>query len=119
MSPAILVVEDDQSVATVLHRILTRLELGVECVGTGLDALTRIDQGGIDLILLDLGLPDIGGTDVCRQARTNGYIGRILVLSARHGTDVSAQALNAGADSYLPKPFMIPDLEARTRALLG
>lgn len=119
MSNAVLIVEDDHSVAVVLQRLLSRLSLGVECVGTGLEALGRINQGGIDLVLLDLGLPDIDGTDVCRQARTDGYTGPILVLSARHGRDVSAEALTAGADSYMPKPFAIRDLEARARALLG
>lgn len=114
----ILVVEDDPGVAAALGRVLRRLDVGVECVGTGQEALARLGGTGIGLVVLDLGLPDIDGGDVCRTVRADGFVGRILVLSARHGPDVPRLALEAGADEFMAKPFTVTHLEARARALL-
>jgi len=119
MDHGILVVEDDPSVAGVLRRVLGRLGATVECVGTGVEALARIAAGGFGLVVLDLGLPDLDGTDVCRTARTHGYAGPILVLTARYGTDVPGLALAAGADDFMSKPFAVSELESRVRALLA
>jgi len=118
MRQTILLVEDDDAVATVVLRIMRRLDVYVEHVATGHDALARIDKGGIDLVLLDLGLPDAEGVDVCREARTRGYFGPVLVLTARHGPEPRDLALAAGADEYLNKPFTIADLMGRVRPLL-
>jgi DNA-binding response OmpR family regulator len=118
MSQTILLVEDDEAVATVVLRIMRRLDASVEHVGTGHDALARIGRGGVDLVLLDLGLPDLDGAQVCELARTGGYTGPVLVLTARHGPGPRDQALGAGANAYLNKPFSIVDLMARVRPLL-
>lgn len=119
MTGAILVVEDDPSVAAVLQRVLRRLDQDVTCVDTGAAAVSRLGDGGISLVVLDLGLPDLDGTEVCRQVREGGYAGRILALSARYGAAVSELALAAGADAFMPKPFSVADLDARVRALLS
>jgi len=118
MDRTILLVEDDPSLATVLPRILRRLDAAVEQVGSGREALTRIGQGGIDLVVLDLGLPDMDGTDVCRLARKGGFTGPVLVLTARHGPAPRELALSAGADGYLTKPFTIHGLLGRLAPLL-
>lgn len=119
MAPGILVVEDDRAVAAVLQRILRRLEPGVEWVATGGEAVARLGTGGIRLLVLDLGLPDCDGRDVCREVRAQGYAGRILVVSAEFGADVPELALAAGADEFMAKPFTVSGLEARARALLA
>lgn len=118
MGSTILVVEDDPSVATALQRILRRAGDTVECVGTGLDAVARVRAGGVDLVVLDLGLPDIDGHDVCRLSRAEGYTGNILVVTARHGPTESAEALGAGADDFMQKPFGINELLTHVRPLL-
>lgn len=118
MNQTILLVEDDASVADVLKLILRRLG-PIEHVGTGAGALTRIDKGGIALVVLDLGLPDLDGVDVCRGARARGYTGAVLVHTARHGSQPRELAFQAGADDFLNKPFTVPDLLGRARALLG
>ena len=119
MDHDILVVEDDPGVAAVLGRVLRRLDVTVECVGTGREALARLDgDAGIGLVVLDLGLPDIDGGDVCRSIRADGFAGRILALSARYGPDVPRLAMQAGADEFMSKPFTVTDLESRARALL-
>lgn len=119
MTGSILVVEDDPSVAAVLRRVLSRLDPGIACVSTGAAAVSRLGMGGIRLVVLDLSLPDLDGTDVCRRVREDGFSGRILALSARYGASVPGLALRAGADEFMPKPFTITDLEARARALLA
>lgn len=118
MDRTILLVEDDPSLAIVLPRILRRLDAAVEQVGSGREALARIAQGGIDLLVLDLGLPDMEGTDVCRIARTRGFTGSVLVLTARHGPAPRELALSDGADGYLTKPFSMRDLLGRLGPLL-
>ena len=118
MTQTILLVEDDHAVATVVLRIMRRLDAYVEHVATGHEALARIDRGDIDLVLLDLGLPDLDGADDCRTARAAGYTGPVLVLTAQHGIGPRDLALAAGADDYLNKPFSIADLLGRVRPLL-
>jgi DNA-binding response OmpR family regulator len=113
----ILLVEDDDSVAGVVQLILRRIAT-VERVATGHDALARVARGGVDLIVLDLGLPDLNGTEVCRLARIDGYAGAVLVLTAQHGSEPREQAFGVGADDFLNKPFTIPGLLARVRRLL-
>ncbi len=118
MTHRLLVVEDDDGIAVPLIRTLEREDYEVERVATGGDGLSRAGQGGIDLVLLDLGLPDMDGLDVCRQLRTDGYDGGILILTARHGELDRVVGLDVGADDYLGKPFALAELLARTRALL-
>ena len=120
---AILVVDDDPSLRQVLNRVLSFEGFAVETVPTGYDALERCQvpekgAASIDLVILDLGLPDIDGLDVARKLRTGGNDVPILVLTARGDVGDRVAGLDAGADDYLPKPFDLTELIARVRALL-
>ena len=120
---AILVVDDDPSLRQVLDRVLSFEGYDVETVPTGYDALERCQAPGrgaaaLDLVVLDLGLPDIDGLDVARKLRVSGNAVPILVLTARGEVGDRVAGLDAGADDYLPKPFDLAELIARVRALL-
>ena len=117
MSGSILVVEDDEAIATVLARVLGRLAAPVETVARGAAAVERVRRGGVAMVLLDLGLPDLDGVDVCRRVRAGGFTGPVLVVTAEHEARGS-DALGAGADDVLAKPFRLADLVARAGALL-
>jgi len=115
----ILMVEDDDAIAAPLSRALDREGYRVDRVATGSAALAEIASGDpIHLVLLDLGLPDMDGLDVCRTARADGFDGAILILTARGGELDRVVGLDVGADDYLAKPFSLSELLARTRALL-
>ena len=109
-----LVVEDDQGIATQLVRGLSRGGYAVDHVTTGRDALDRADP---DVVLLDLGLPDGDGVDICRQLRKRSEVA-IIVVTARGEEPERVLALDAGADDYLVKPFGLAELLARIRAVL-
>jgi two-component system, OmpR family, response regulator MprA len=119
----LLVVDDDPSLRQVLERVLAFEGYDVETAPTGFDALERMQvptrgSSVIDLIVLDLGLPDIDGLDVARRLRAEGHLLPILVLTARGEVGDRVAGLDAGADDYLPKPFDLTELLARVRALL-
>ncbi|MET0768238.1 MAG: response regulator transcription factor [Aeromicrobium sp.] len=118
MATQVLVVEDDDKIAPPLVRTLEREGYTVERVAEGLAAVDRIASGGVDLVLLDLGLPDIDGLEVCRRARESGFGGGIIILTARDGELDRVVGLDVGADDYLAKPFGLAELLARVRALL-
>ena len=111
---SVLVVEDDPGIATQLVRGLSRSGYTVEHVTTGRDALDRADP---DVVLLDLGLPDGDGVDVCRQLSQRSGVA-IIVVTARGEEPERVLALDAGADDYLVKPFGLAELLARIRAVL-
>ncbi len=113
----VLLVEDDVGIARPLAAALANAGFEVDHVATGADALAR--GGGADAVLLDLGLPDMDGVDVCRQLRRAiAPDVPILVLTARDGEADVVVALDAGADDYVTKPFRLAELQARLRALL-
>lgn len=118
MVARVLVVEDDDKIAPPLVRTLEREGYEVERVAEGHLALARIASGPVDLVLLDLGLPDMDGLEVCRKARENGFAGGIIILTARDGELDRVVGLDVGADDYLAKPFGLAELLARARALL-
>ncbi len=118
VSAMVLVVEDDDQIAPPLLRTLEREGYTVERCSAGLPAVERAAAGDVDLVLLDLGLPDIDGLDVCRRMRADGYAGGIIILTARGGELDRVVGLDVGADDYLAKPFSLAELLARTRALL-
>jgi len=110
----VLVVEDDAGIATQLVRGLERAGYTADSVAMGADALRRPPT---DVVLLDLGLPDIDGVDVCRQLRQASDTA-IIVVTARDGEADRVLALDEGADDYLVKPFGLAELLARIRAVL-
>jgi DNA-binding response OmpR family regulator len=118
MPHLVLLVEDDDQIAAPLIRTLEREDYVVERVAAGLPAVERVQAGGVDLVLLDLGLPDVDGLEVCRRIRAHGYLGGVLILTARGGELDRVVGLDVGADDYLAKPFGLAELLARTRALL-
>ena len=113
-TPSVLVVEDDPSLATQLVRGLSRGGYRVDHVTTGREALA---SGDPDVVLLDLGLPDADGVDVCRRLRARSDAG-IIIVTARGEEPERVLALDAGADDYLIKPFGLAELLARIRAVL-
>jgi DNA-binding response OmpR family regulator len=112
--PSVLVVEDDESIATQLVRGLTRGGYLVDHVGTGSAALARNDA---DVVLLDLELPDADGVQVCRKLHERSD-SAIIVITAHGEEPDRVMALDAGADDYLVKPFGLAELQARIRAVL-
>jgi DNA-binding response OmpR family regulator len=110
----VLVVEDDSGIATQLVRGLERAGYTADSVALGAEALRRPPS---DVVLLDLGLPDIDGVDVCRQLRETSDTA-IIVVTARGEESDRVLALDEGADDYLVKPFGLAELLARIRAVL-
>jgi DNA-binding response OmpR family regulator len=110
----VLVVEDDSGIATQLVRGLERAGYTADSVALGAEALSRPPS---DVVLLDLGLPDIDGVEVCRQLRENSGAA-IIVVTARGEEADRVLALDEGADDYLVKPFGLAELLARIRAVL-
>ena len=115
---SLLVIEDDDGIAVPLVRTLEREGYAVERVATGEAGIARAARGALDLVILDLGLPDLDGLDVCRRLRSDGHDAGIMILTARGGELDRVVGLDVGADDYLAKPFALAELLARTRALL-
>ena len=117
MAQRVLVVEDEEDIACPLVRTLEREGYDVEWVESGQKALDTLSTKP-ELVILDLGLPDIDGLEVCRRAREAGYQGAIMIVTARAGELDRVVGLDYGADDYLAKPFGLAELQARVRALL-
>lgn len=113
----VLVVDDEPALRRVITLNLISRGYQVSSVGTGTAALQLASTGSPDLMLLDLGLPDIDGTEVIRQLRQQGYGLPIIVLSARTASDAKVAALDLGATDYISKPFDINELLARLRRI--
>lgn len=114
----ILVVEDDPLIARSLYGALTPLGNTVEVFSRGSEARDALRHDAFNLILLDLGLPDVDGLNLLAELRARGDMTPVLILTARDGVDDRVRGLDLGADDYLAKPFSIVELEARVRALL-
>ncbi|WP_375482223.1 response regulator [uncultured Jatrophihabitans sp.] len=113
----VLVVEDEESFSDALSYMLRREGYEVEVAGTGIDALTSFDRSGADLVLLDLMLPGLSGTEVCRELRTRSHV-PIIMVTARDSEVDKVVGLELGADDYVTKPFSSRELVARIRAVL-
>lgn len=114
----ILLVEDDDGIALPLVRTFEREGYLVERVADGQCGIDRASSGRFDLLVLDLGLPDMDGLEVCRRVREDGYAAGIMILTARGGELDRVVGLDVGADDYMAKPFGLAELLARARALL-
>jgi two-component system, OmpR family, response regulator MprA len=114
----ILVVDDDPAVSGSLERALRLEGYQVETAADGTGALHALALASPDAMVLDLGLPDLDGLEVCRRLRAAGDDTPVLMLTARDAVNDRVQGLDAGADDYLVKPFALAELLARLRALL-
>jgi two-component system, OmpR family, alkaline phosphatase synthesis response regulator PhoP len=120
-STRILVVEDEGDIASLIkHALERRADTEVEIVGTGDAALKAVSDRAPDLMILDLNLPGIDGTQVCRLVRARPVTATlpIIILTARTGESDRVEGLDLGADDYVTKPFSLRELTARVRAVL-
>jgi two-component system response regulator RegX3 len=113
----ILVVEDEESLAEAISFLLSKEGFEVEMAATGPAAIEAFDKAGADLILLDLMLPGLSGTEVCRQIRTKSAV-PIIMLTAKDSEIDKVVGLELGADDYVTKPYSSRELIARIRAVL-
>jgi two-component system KDP operon response regulator KdpE len=115
--PAILVIDDEIHMQRALRKILSEQHYRVTVAATGEEGLALAAANPPDVVILDLGLPDMDGTHVCEQLRQWSHV-PIIILSARDDQRQKAAALDKGADDYLTKPFGIDELMARLRVAL-
>jgi len=113
----VLVVEDEASFSEALEFLLGKEGFSVMTAATGNEALRKFEQGGIDLILLDLMIPEVSGTEVCRQIRAKSKV-PIIMLTAKDSEVDKVVGLEIGADDYVTKPYSSRELIARIRAVL-
>jgi len=113
----LLIAEDEQSIADAVVYALRAEGYDVDSVGDGDAALNAVRANGYDMLVLDLMLPGVSGLEVCRRLRAESAI-PILMLTARTAEVDRVLGLEAGADDYVPKPFSMPELISRVRAIL-
>ena len=113
----VLVVEDEESFSDALSYMLRKEGFEVSVAPTGTSALTQFDRTGADIVLLDLMLPEMSGTEVCRQLRQRSAV-PIIMVTARDSEIDKVVGLEIGADDYVTKPFSARELLARIRAVL-
>ncbi len=112
-----LVVEDDDDLRGVLVRGLREEGFAVDAVATGADFLDRIERRLADVLVVDIGLPDADGRDLCQALRARGVQTPVLFLTAKDALVDRVAGFDAGGDDYLPKPFAFVELVARLHAL--
>jgi len=113
----VLVVEDEESFSDALSYMLRKEGFEVSVAATGTEALTEFDRSGADIVLLDLMLPEMSGTEVCRQLRQRSQV-PIIMVTARDSEIDKVVGLEIGADDYVTKPYSPRELVARVRAVL-
>ncbi len=114
----VLIVEDEERIVSFVRRGLTAAGYATSSTSSGLDAVALVRAGGIDLVLLDIGLPDISGLEVLARLRSDGITVSVIALTARDSARDLVAGLDGGADDYIPKPFTFEELLARIRARL-
>jgi two-component system response regulator MprA len=119
LAAQLLIVEDDSGLRDVLVRTFRAEGLGARAVATGADALGQIAaHGAPDAFVIDIGLPDADGRDVCQAIRAQGVLAPVLFLTARQALTDRLSGFHAGGDDYVTKPFDIEEIVVRVRALL-
>ncbi len=113
----ILVVEDEVSFSSAIEFLLSKEGFSIVTATTGTQAIEKFNQGGIDLVLLDLMIPEISGTEVCRQIRSKSKV-PIIMLTAKDGEVDKVVGLELGADDYVTKPYSSRELIARINAVM-
>ncbi|NOX22895.1 MAG: response regulator transcription factor [Actinobacteria bacterium] len=114
---SVVIIEDEQRIRELLARVLADQGYVVESTGTAMDGLHAVVRGSPDLVVLDMGLPDLDGTELLKMIRAVSDV-PIIVATARGEDSDVIRTLDAGADDYLVKPFSVEQLEARVRAVL-
>jgi DNA-binding response OmpR family regulator len=114
----VLLVEDDRRTAQAAQSFMRSSGLVVDCVAGGKDAISECSLVAYDAVVLDLGLPDIDGVQVCRELRALAAPPRILMATARDSVAARVHGLESGADDYIVKPYALAELVARLRALM-
>jgi DNA-binding response OmpR family regulator len=114
----ILIIEDETRISSFLEKGLTSNGFAPTSVQTGRDGISLMRTGEFDLVILDIGLPDIGGFDVLREVRQHNRTTPVIILTARDGVSDTVQGLEGGADDYVTKPFRFEELLARVRVRL-
>ena len=115
--PSVVIIEDDQRIRELVTRVLSQKGFDVDGASTALDGLQKIVQRSPDVVVLDMGLPDLDGADLLKMIRAITDV-PVVVATARSDDRDVIRTLNAGADDYLVKPFSVEQLEARLRAVL-
>ena len=116
MNGTVLVVEDDREIRDLVRRYLEREGYTAHTTGSGIQALRLLGSADVELVVLDLGLPDIDGSDLLAEARRAGV--PVVVLTARSGVEDRIRGLQQGADDYVTKPFSPTELVLRVRSVL-
>jgi DNA-binding response OmpR family regulator len=116
--PRILIVEDDPELRGLLKRGLAEEGFSAEGVATGGELLARIDGSAVDALVVDIGLPDTDGRDLCQALRARGIKAPVLFLTARDALVDRLAGFDAGGDDYVSKPFEFAEVVARLTALL-
>ena len=114
----VLVVDDEERITSFVRRGLVAAGYVVSSTTSGLEALEILRHGEVDLVLLDIGFPDISGLEVLARLRASGSTVSVIALTARDSARDLVSGLDAGADDYIPKPFTFDEVLARIRARL-
>jgi two-component system KDP operon response regulator KdpE len=112
----VLIVDDEPSIRISLRTILSGLGFGVVEAARGEEAVSLVRTAQFDIVLLDINMPGLGGVEVCRLMRKNAPLLPIVMLTVQSSEDRKVEALDAGADDYITKPFQLRELIARIRA---
>src|SRR5207248_8750760 len=118
LAPRLLILEDEQRLRDVLARSLRAEGFDASACANGGELLERVANGAPDVLVIDIGLPDADGRDVCQALRAQGVTAPVLFLTARDGLTDRLAGFNAGGDDYVSKPFDIEELAARLHALV-
>jgi two-component system response regulator MprA len=118
MRPTLLIVEDDTALRETLVRSLGAEGFAVRAVASGRELLERVGEAAPDALVIDIGLPDADGRDVCQALRARGVRAPVLFLTARDALTDRLSGFSVGGDDYVPKPFDLDEVVARLQALL-